>query len=250
MRRVQVGIEALSTRLLRKLHKGTTAIQNLEIMKHCEALDIVNLSNLILHFPASDDADVAETLHTMEFAGPFNPPKPVGFWLGLGSPAWRHAEAHGLRQVGNHPHWARIFPARIFRRLPFMIQAYRGGAGRQRRLWRPVSERLRAWTNTYDGLRRATPSEPILSYRDGGDFLIIRERRPAGDAVTHRLESASRGIYLFCSHHRPLQRILANFGNLPEDKITSFLRVMTAQKLMFAENDHFLSLAVPVRGMD
>ncbi len=47
MHRVQIGIEALSTRLLRKLHKGTTAIQNLEIMKHCEALGIANLSNLI-----------------------------------------------------------------------------------------------------------------------------------------------------------------------------------------------------------
>ncbi|MCU0593068.1 MAG: hypothetical protein MUC57_16550, partial [Desulfobacterales bacterium] len=75
-------------------------------------------------------------------------------------------------------------------------------------------------------------------------------RRPEGDAVTHRLEGASRRIYLFCSHHRPLQRILADFGTLPEDKITAFLRLMTAQKLMFSENDHFLSLAVPVRGMD
>jgi hypothetical protein len=26
--------------------------------------------------------------------------------------------------------------------------------------------------------------------------------------------------------------------------------MMTAQRLMFSENDHFLSLAVPVRGMD
>ena len=45
-----LGIEALSTRLLEKLNKGTTAIQNLEIMKHCEALNISNISNLILCF--------------------------------------------------------------------------------------------------------------------------------------------------------------------------------------------------------
>jgi ribosomal peptide maturation radical SAM protein 1 len=250
MRRVQVGIEALSTRLLRKLRKGTTAIQNLEIMKHCEALGIVNLSNLILDFPASDEADVAETLHAMEFAGSFRPPKPVSFWLGLGSPAWRHAEAHGLRQVGNHPHWARIFPPRVFRRLPFVIQAYRDGAGRQRRLWRPVRARLRQWAQAYDDLHRGAPAEPILSYRDGGDFLILRERRADGDAATHRLEGSSRRIYLFCSHHRPLQRVIANFASLPADKITSFLRMMTAQKLMFCEDDQFLSLAVPVRMQD
>jgi len=32
MQEVQIGIEALSTPLLKKLHKGTSAIQNLEIM--------------------------------------------------------------------------------------------------------------------------------------------------------------------------------------------------------------------------
>ncbi len=250
MRRVQIGIEALSTRLLRKLRKGTTAIQNLEIMKHCEALGIASLSNLILHFPASDEDDVAETLHAMQFAGPFRPPKPVNFWLGLGSPAWRHAEAHGLDHVGNHPHWARIFPPRIFRRMPFMIQAYQAGAGRQRRLWQPVRDQLRTWTKAYGDLHRGRPDEPILAFRDGGDFMIIREHRPGGDTLTHRIEGSSRRIYLFCSHHRSLQRVLANFSNLPEDKITSFLRMMTAQKLMFSENDHFLSLAVPVRMPD
>jgi len=250
MRRVQIGIEALSTRLLRKLRKGTTAIQNLAIMKHCEALGIANLSNLILHFPSSDEEDVAETLHSMQFAGPFRPPKPVGFWLGLGSPAWRHAEAHGLKRVGNHPRWARIFPRRIFERLPFMIQAYQADAGRQRRLWQPVRAQLRTWTKTYADLHRGTPDEPILGYRDAGDFMIIRERRPGGETATHRLEGGSRRIYLFCSHHRPLQRILSTFSTLPAEQIVSFLQMMTAQRLMFSENDHFLSLAVPVRGMD
>ena len=35
-----LGIEALATSLLKKLNKGTTAIQNLEIMRDCEALGI------------------------------------------------------------------------------------------------------------------------------------------------------------------------------------------------------------------
>ena len=115
LRKVQVGIEALSTRLLRKLHKGTTAIQNLEIMKHCEALGIANLSNLILHFPLSDAQDVEETLRAMKFARAFRPPKPVAFWLGLGSPVARNPSAYGIRSVANHPNWARIFPPAIFR---------------------------------------------------------------------------------------------------------------------------------------
>ena len=54
MREVQIGIEALSSSLLKKLRKGTSAIQNLEIMKNCEALGIRNISNLILQFPGSN----------------------------------------------------------------------------------------------------------------------------------------------------------------------------------------------------
>ncbi len=79
MRELQIGIEALSTSLLKKLHKGTTTIQNLEIMRNCEALGILNTSNLILHFPGSDEQDVAETLANLEFALPFRPLQTVKF---------------------------------------------------------------------------------------------------------------------------------------------------------------------------
>ncbi|MFC1789250.1 RiPP maturation radical SAM C-methyltransferase, partial [Thermodesulfobacteriota bacterium] len=106
MKEVQIGIEALSTRLLRKLNKGTTAIQNIEIMKHCETLGISNSSNLILCFPGSDQKDVDETLRNLEFTLPFRPLKMVYFWLGLGSPVWRHPENFGIEAVFNHRNYA------------------------------------------------------------------------------------------------------------------------------------------------
>lgn len=246
MRTVQVGIEALSTRLLRKLHKGTTAIQNLEIMKHCEALGIANLSNLILHFPLSDTQDVDETLRTMEFAGFFRPPKAVGFWLGLGSPVWRNPGAYGIRAVANHPNWSKIFPPAIVRSLPLVVQSYRGQASAQRRLWKPVQARLKAWARSYENLQAGALAEPILSYRDGGDFMIIRERRLGGDTANHRLEGTSRQIYLFCGHHRPLKQIIERFPHVAAEQLTSFLEKMTAERLMFAESGHYLSLAAPL----
>jgi ribosomal peptide maturation radical SAM protein 1 len=250
LRQVQVGIEALSTRLLRKLHKGTSAIQNLEIMKHCETLGIINRSNLILHFPLSDAQDVDETLGTMEFSRPFRPPKAVGFWLGLGSPVWRNPSAYGLRTVTNHPNWAKIFPPAVVRSLPFMVQSYRGQATFQRRLWKPVQAGLKAWTESYERLQAGSPAEPILSYRDGGEFLIIRERRIEGGTASHRLEGTSRGIYLYCGHHRPLKQIIERFPQVAADKITSFLEKMRAERLMFTENGHFLSLAAPLRNRE
>jgi ribosomal peptide maturation radical SAM protein 1 len=243
---VQVGIEALSTPLLRKLHKGTTTIQNLEIMKNCEALGIENISNLILYFPGSDERDVALTLRSIDFALPYRPLKTAAFWLGQGSPVWQDPKSYGIRTVFNHPNWALLFPREIFQSLEFIIQAYRGDLGYQRKIWHPVKKKLATWHKIYTELHKGPIHSPILSLRDGGDFLIIRQGRLNADPLNHRLTGTSRLIYLFCRHHRSLKKIRDRFPTFPEDKIVAFLKMMVDKKLMFEENDRYLSLAVPV----
>jgi ribosomal peptide maturation radical SAM protein 1 len=246
MRELQVGIEALSTGLLKKLKKGTTTIQNLEIMKNCESLGLINISNLILQFPGSEQSDVDETLKNLEFALPYRPLKVVNFWLGLESPVWRNPADYRIKAVFNHPNWRYLFPAAVYRQLLFMIQAYRGDAGNQKKIWQPVKAAVEDWTSIYHELHTEPSPEPILSFRDGRDFLIIRQRRLGSEPLTHRLVGSSRLIYLFCRRHRPLRRIRARFSSIGEDKIVAFLKVMVGKKLMFEENDKYLSLAVPI----
>jgi len=244
---VQVGIEALSTRLLRKLNKGTTAIENLEIMKNCEALGIRSRSNLIVNFPGSDAEDVAQTLENLEFAMVFRPLRVVRFWLGLGSPVWADPGRYGITRLGNHRHWATLFPGETARRLDFMTQAYRGDRVRQRRLWRPVRERVRQWRESYDALHADGQAGPILAFRDGGDFLILRQRRPGDKPMVHRLRGTSRQVYLFCGRRRSLESIAARFPRIGEKALRDFLEDMVAMKLVFREQDHYLSLAVAHR---
>jgi ribosomal peptide maturation radical SAM protein 1 len=243
---LQIGIEALSTRLLKKLNKGTTAIQNLEIMKTCEELGLVNASNLILGFPGSDRDDVEETLHNLEFAMPFRPMRSVQFWLGMGSPVWANPKDFGLKSVYNHPNWAVLFPASIYEAMQFPIQSYRGDRLRQKKLWRPVKEKVNTWMKAYAELHRVPGSKPILSYRDGKEFLIINQKRPEIGPMNHRLVGSSRKIYLFCRQPRSLKVILEHFPSFGEDRITAFLKMMVDKRLMFEENSSYLSLAVSI----
>jgi len=248
---VQVGIEALSTRLLRKLNKGTTAIQNLEIMKNCEAPNVPDLiSNLLTHFPGSDETDVEETLNTLQFAGALRPLKATSFWLGYGSPVWRHPEAFGIRKTRTHPFYYSLFPREILSRLHLILQAYEGGMKKQQRLWAKVAKALKSWRTTYDDLHSASNRDPILSYQDGGTFLIIRERRLTADDMTHRLRGSSRQIYLFCEKNRSLSEIVECLPGFGQEKILPFLNMMVDKKLMFREGERYLSLAVPVRGFE
>jgi len=243
---VQIGIEALTTSLLRKLNKGTTAIRNIEIMRQCEEIGIASRSNLILCFPGSQPDEVAETLRVLSFVLPFRPLKPVRFWLGLGSPVWQTPEAFGIRSVFNHPYYARLFPPEVVRSVRFTIQAYRGDLTRQRKMWKPVASQLKSWEESYARLHSGPFSEPILSFRDGGDFIIIRHRRPDANADTHRLTGMSRSIYLYCRKNRSLSDIVRRFPELGVERITPFLKMMEDKKLIFEDSKRFLSLAVRV----
>jgi len=245
MREVQVGVEALSTRLLKKLNKGTTAMDNLEIMKHCEHPDMPDLTgNLILEFPSSDSEDVAETLRNLDFAFPFRPLKGIPLWLGYGSTVWRHPDRYGMRLTGNHRNYGYLFPEAIRQKICFMMQGYHGGVRYQHRLWAPVREKITQWHAFYDDVHKKAGFCPVLWYQDGKDFLIIHQRRLNMADMTHRLKGSSRGIYRFCARQRALAEIVARFPRFGEDQITAFLRMMVGKRLMFKEKDRFLSLAI------
>jgi hypothetical protein len=240
---IQVGIEALSTRLLKKMNKGTSAIDNLEIMKNCEELGIFHDSNLILQFPGSEIADVEETLENLDFAFVYRPLKTIAFWLGYGSPVWEEPGRYGIRARFNHPFYSDLFPRSVSREIPFIIQSYRGDIQKQRKLWEPVKQKVRQWSDSYRSLRRGF-NAPILYYRDGKDFLIIRKRVKQDETQTHRLTGSSRNIYLFCRKQRSLNRIVKTFPAFSRSQLENFLRSMVKKKLMFTENDCYLSLAV------
>jgi hypothetical protein len=148
----------------------------------------------------------------------------------------------------NHPYYARLFPKEILRSLVLMIQGFHGSARLQQRLWRPVRERVRAWQRTYAEIHCVPRSRPILSYRDGETFLVIYERRKGKDPMTHRLQGTSREIYLFCDRNRSFRSIAQRFERQKEDRLRAFLRMMQDKRLLFEENDRYLSLAVPANG--
>ncbi len=246
MRKVQVGIESLSSALLTFMNKGTCALDNIEAMRHCEALGMHHGGNLMLHFPGSTADNVEETLTNMSYADIYQPLRPVSFWLGLKSPVFCHPERFGIRLTGNDSRWSALMPSVVARQLGFTVQGYTGGKVAQERLWRPVKKQLGRWEKNYDLLMRGPNSGPVLGYQDGRNFLIINRRRPDKTSDVHRLLRTSRKIYLFCRKSRSRERIQAQFPHMAADKLDVFLRMMVDRRLMFSESHRFLSLAVPM----
>lgn len=242
---VQVGIEALSRDLLKQLNKGTTVMQNIAMMRNCQALGIQCDGNLIVGFPGSTAAAVNQTLEALPFLLPFRPLQVVHFWLGYGSPVWRQPQKFNIRGIYNHYHYRSLFPKSIGRALRFNMLSYRGDVTKQGQLWRPVIDRVHQWTEEYNHLRRMQPQKPLLGYSDGRRFLIIRQYCLDGAHQNHRLKEPSRSLYLYCEQPRSLKQICRRFDHIGADQIEAFLKMMVAKKLVFEEKRSYLSLAVP-----
>lgn len=239
---IQVGIEALSSSLLKRLGKGTTAIENIAVMRNSSESGITLDGNLIIEFPGSTKEEVDETLNALDYVLPYHPLISASFFLGYGSPVHCQPKTHGIQAVTHHPNNKKLFPWHILKDMELLIRGYRGDRKAQRALWRPVIEKLKTW-HSFHITRDNTDIAP-LSYRDGDSFCIIRQELPDGKVLQHRLKGASRSIYLYCTAIRTLEEIADTFNRIPAVKIREFLDDLAKKHLVFCEMNRYLSLAI------
>jgi ribosomal peptide maturation radical SAM protein 1 len=242
LRSIQVGIEALSDSLLKKMRKGVTVMENIHAMKMATALNIRLDGNLILEFPGSTEEEVRETLHALAAVLPFPPLKAASFFLGQGSPVHAEPRRYGIRAITHHANDRLLFPGPVLQRLDLLVKGYRGDRTRQKKLWQPVRRQIRTWQRFHKD--RKHKKRPALELRDGGSFLIIRQERPDQPTLHHRLAGLSRQIYLACDTPLPKKRLLARFKTVKENQLNQFLDGLVQKGLLFSDGEAFLALAV------
>lgn len=239
---IQVGIESLSTTLLKKMEKGVAVIDNIAMLKYAVAADIRLEGNLIVEFPGTTPAEIAETLANMDYVLPYTPLSAATFFLGHGSPVEQDPHAYGISAITSHRGNRRLFPSRLLKGLTLLSNEYRGGRRLQRTLWRPVREKITAWQEFHR--QRRSPCSCPLSYRDGGSFLVVHQELPSSITLRHKLKGLSRAIYLFCEEIRTVTEVTQQFTETKESALLAFIHQLCQKRLMYRENDRILSLAV------
>ncbi len=238
---IQVGIESLASSLLQKMDKGTRCIENIAAMRQSAEAGITLDGNLICEFPGSSEEEVQETLTNLDFVLPFTPLSSATFFLGHGSPVANDPKAYGITATVHHKKNRQLFPAELLQNMTMLIKSYRGDKGVQQKLWKPVHQKIQQWQDFH---KSRESSQPPLSYRDGGDFLLIRQERSNGAPLRHRLRGTSRKIYLFCRNIRSIDAIQTEFPQIKKATLHAFFNDLTAKKILFTEDDLFLALAI------
>lgn len=240
----QFGIESLSSSYLRRIGKGTTAIQNLQAMKTCYELGITNEANLMTHFPGASQAEVEENCATiLRYAFAYQPLRVVPFGVGIGSTVDTLASEFGVTNVRNADFWRLGLPDEVYSRMSmFDLSADYPTAD-----WKPLLGVVEAWGRAY-AAGRASKHGRIFTYLDGTSYLKLFDVR-SGSLRMHVLRGVEREIYMECMQLTPGSELRKRWGKSPEEasSLRTFTNWAKEHNLMYEEDDKFLSLAPAAR---
>jgi len=242
--RVQIGVESLSSSLLKKFNKKTRFIDNLQGMKNCEELQINTCGNLIVDHPRSTEEDIDETLQNMEFCLAYRPPNAFApFVLEVGAPDYENRDEQLLRVKGNHRDYRLIYPPRLFSRLELLRKEYECVGPRAD--WARIKGPYDRWVQLYqENTRRLGENSRHLAYYDGGTFLRIEDHRSGAQRI-HTFEGIERELYLAADEIQHLGQLERAFQDrIDAQQLREIVERFVELKLMYVEEGRCLSLAM------
>jgi len=250
---VVFGFETLSTNLLKKMNKGIRFIENLQAMKFCEELGMEYYSNLILGFPTETQADIDESVNNIEYTSAYCPQlQCVPFKLYYGVPVYKKLRKYGISRIRNPKALNHIFPRAIVDDIFLSMKEFSSNHGD--RDYGEFFRRLERWRKEYN--QALLDGKNLLSYYDCNTYLRIEDYRSKinGSAfateqeATLTLAEEARELYLFCDSYKSWDEIKKRFPKWDEREIKKVLNKLVKLKVMFREDDDYLSLAIRANG--
>jgi hypothetical protein len=87
--------------------------------------------------------------------------------------------------------------------------------------------------------------KPLLTFRDGGDFLTIRQVLPDGRVIHHKLSGMARTVYLEITDIKTFNDLHKLTGNqLKSNDLDMFLQDLKKKRLVFMDGERIIALAV------
>jgi ribosomal peptide maturation radical SAM protein 1 len=173
---LQPGIESFSTPVLKLMAKGTTRLQNVQLLKWCAELGVTARWNVIYGFPGEDPREYDEMADLLPSLFHLQPPSGSTLVrLDRFSPYWEAPERHGM--VGVRHTWAYDYvfsglaEAERGRLAYFFDYEYADGR-------RPVEYARTTALRVSEWVELARTSKPRLELRVSADGAIIVDTRP------------------------------------------------------------------------
>ena len=177
---IQPGIEALSTGLLRLMAKGTSAAQNIALLRYAQATGMVLQWNLLYGFPGDQLSFYSETLELLPLLHHLPPPKRMSpVILDRFSPYHSHPERYGIVDLRPLPAYFDVFPdgADVHKIAYHFDGTFPSEAIAKPDLILPLSLEVERWRQSY--YAQKTPPELRVVREENGELTLNDTRQVA-----------------------------------------------------------------------
>lgn len=243
---IQPGIESLATSTLKLMRKGTSAFQNLLLLRNCLLHDICPEWNLLIGFPGEGEdvyqkyvADLPLLMHLPPPSGVF----PVRF--DRYSPYYVKAKEY---ELDLHPvdfyeliypfsqdslaNMAYYFTDRNYRAKYFLTMLKWLGK---------VREKFEVWSKLWND---PDADYPKLFLKQKGDATVVHDTR-SGKLVEHPVSEAGVEVLKVFSAPGRISTVAAKLGHIAGFNAEREVALLQEKGLLFQEHDRFLSLVLP-----
>lgn len=244
---LQIGIESLSTNLLKVMRKGTTAFQNIRLLKWCAELNIKVDWNILYNIPGETTKDYEITIDLAQSLTHLAPPRVNRFRLHPLSPYFENPKAFSIT-VGNPKLWYYYVYTNL---SPDVLSAIAEEF--------EFSCESKSTTNDskyVDNLKRvidywrknSNSNYRKLIYKNGLGFIQIIDSREDNGEVQYLLEEPEATIYRLCDDGNNIteitDQIQSQGWNISAEEILVFLNDLVKERIMYQEGNNYLSLAI------
>lgn len=242
---VQPGIESLSTSTLKLMKKGTSAFQNIFLLKNCLIYDICPQWNLLVGFPGEGDDVYEKYLHDLPLLVHLPPPSgvlPVRF--DRYSPYYVKAKEYKL-ELQPVDFYELIYPldkeSRANLAYYFSDTNLRAEYFLTMMKWLgKVREKFNSWRAAWT---EDAPYPQLYLKREGSQTLIHDTR--SGSVVEYPISDVSVQVLELLSRPQRIGNLTTEFGHLPDFDAAKELAQLQEKRLLFREHDRYLGLVLP-----
>lgn len=242
---LQPGIESFSTAVLKLMGKGTTRLQNVQLLKWCAEMGVRVDWNLLFGFPGEDPADYDDMAALLPSL--FHLPPPMGsakIRLDRFGPYWKAPERYGLKNLRHY--WSYDFafaglPGAERDRLAYFFEHDYADGREPLAYARSTADRAREWREA----ARAQAKLELRSSPDGPSVFDTRSCRtdevtpltPAGAALLRSLDGIRNAGGI-------LAAVREQGVDIDEQACQALLADFAARRFVIEENGCWLGLVV------
>ncbi len=247
VRRIQPGIESMSSHVLRLMHKGSTMLQNVRCLKWCAYYGVRVTWDLLWGFAGETVQDYTRELEVLQCITHLEPPSRAGrIWLQRFSPHFSDP-AFPVTHMRPEASYAYVYPARLDLTKAAYRFDYQMGDTVEPSAHDAALAHIAAWKAAWAGTQR-----PTLRYRRTHASVLIDYHYGPERSGTHCITGTNAEIYHYCSEtmRSPVQvadyvRDLSDDNDCAVEAVRDVLEAFCRNGWMLGEDDKYLSLALP-----